>query len=176
MTRAEFDEIESWYDLKDFCYEIECDYCDDIISGDELDERVNDEIINALRYGSWDWKDIRGALRDIPDTVDNYDFLIVNGELDYSYADNDDLDRYKDDVREYAERHGDFDDDEEEDDLEDEDNVPKSYPGTAIQPEDEGTVEQENISITDLFTAIETPEPDEPRDIGFLYEAETNIA
>ena len=175
MTRAEFDEIESWYDLKDFCYEIGCDYCDDIICGDELDERVNDEIINALRYGSWDWKDIRGALRDIPDTADYDDFLIINGELDYSYADNDDLDRYKDDVREYAERHGDFDDDEEEDDLEDEDNVPKSYPGTAIQPEDEGSVEQESISITDLFTTVETSDAaDTPCDLGFLYE--TNAA
>lgn len=172
MTRAEFDEIGSWYDLKDFCYEIGCDYCDDIISGDEFDERVDGEIINALRYGSWDWKDIRGALRDIPDTVDNYDFLIVNGELDYSYADNDDFDRYKDDVREYAERHGDFDDDEEEDNLEDEDSVPKSYPGTAIEPEDEGSVEQENISITDLFTAIETPASDEPSNLYILYETE----
>jgi hypothetical protein len=173
MTRAEFDEIDNWYDLKDFDNEIECYYCEDIIHRDDFDEMVNEEIVDAIRDCSWYWQDILCALREIPQ---GYDFYIRNGTLDYVYADDDDFERYKDDVCEYAERHGDFDDDEEEDDLEDEDSVPKSYPGTAIQPEDEGSVEQENISITDLFTAIETPEPDEPRDIGFLYEAETNIA
>ena len=170
MTRAEFENIDSWYDLKDFCYEIGCDYCDDIINGDELDERVDEEIVNALRYGSWDWKDIRGALRDIPDNSDGYDFLIINGELDYSYADNDDFERYKYDVREYAEERGDFDDDEEDEEPEEDCDAPSVYPGRAILPEDMGEAEKENIPITDLFTTVEVVETEVPCDLSTLYE------
>lgn len=163
MTRAEFENINDWYDLKQFCYDIGCEYCDDVLDSDELDQRIEDDLDDAIRYQSYSWRNVRDALDEIST---GYDYYIVNGSFDYEVANEYDFDRYKDDVREYAERYDHFDDDEGEEDCD----APSVYPGRAILPEDMGEAEQENIPITDLFTTVEVVETEVSCDLSTLYE------
>lgn len=45
MTRQDFiDGITTWAELLDFCYNEECDICEDIVSNDTMCEEIDDDL------------------------------------------------------------------------------------------------------------------------------------
>lgn len=127
MTLQEFDDdITLFYELKDFCSENECSYLDEYF--DDLDDEVNSDLYEWVRYNDSDWEDVRNALNDIGT---GYDFYRRDGSFDYMGCDDEDFDTLKADVREWAIENGKFDDDEDEDedDGEEEEYRPALAPG-----------------------------------------------
>lgn len=108
MTRTEYEEnVVSFGDLIDFCYDNGMDNMDDIMSGDSLDEYIWDEI----RDFNGSWESLRDLLSDIRP---GYDYYRRDGWLDYAWLDDTDFDNYKSEVAEEAEDRGFFEDEEEE--------------------------------------------------------------
>lgn len=117
MTLQEFDDdITLFYELKDFCSENECSYLEEYF--DDLDEEVNSDLYEWVRYNDYDWEDVLSALSGIST---GYDFYRRDGQLDYMGCDNEDFETLKNDVREWAIENGIFDESEEDDDDEDDD-------------------------------------------------------
>lgn len=121
MTRQEFlDEITDWYDLIEWCNNHGCSYCDDIYSDEARDEDINDNLVNMAREN--DWYDLRDILRGLPT---GYDYWRKDEYGDWHGVD-DKLDEYFNNVLEWADENGEFDEEEEEpvyideDDYEDE--------------------------------------------------------
>lgn len=85
MTRSEFDEISTFWELRDFCsahdlYEI----TDDYIDGDDLDDYIWDEI----RDWEGGWEDLGSCLCSIER---GYDYYYRDGCLYYTgYSNGDD--------------------------------------------------------------------------------------
>ena len=143
MTRQEFiDSIDFWHELIDFCNDMECDICEEIVNGDDLEERIREDFNN---YGSeYPWTDIRGWLNDI---VEGHDYYLRNGSFEYEYLCDEDFDDYKESVIEWMDRNNMWDDAEDEWEATDED---ISSEESAIIEDDE-EVPQEDISMSDLF-------------------------
>lgn len=122
MTRHDFIYgITTWRELLDFCSEIDCDVCENIVSDDELDDRIADDF-REYAY-DYNWKDIRDWINRIPTDAAYY---YRSGSFEYESADAD-FDDYKDDVLSWCDEEADVFDEEEdydilcpfEDDLED---------------------------------------------------------
>lgn len=112
MTRQDFiDGITTWSELIDFCYNEDCDICEDIIDSDEMDEEISDNLSEEARECSW--RDIRDALNDI---TTGYSYYRRDGSFDYVPMDDSDFDSYKDDVIEWMDNGGYWDDEENYDD------------------------------------------------------------
>lgn len=87
MTRNEFiNDIDTWWDLIDFCREEDCDVCEDVISDDDLSDYIEEDIENAAHDGM-SWQEIRDRLNDL-DT--SYDYYVNDGYMIYNGLDNDD--------------------------------------------------------------------------------------
>lgn len=113
MTRREFiDTVNDFYDLVSFCNENGCDMCEDIYDDDERDGMIDEDIRDAVGYDSW--RDIRDWLSSIPT---GYDLYIRHSSFDYDGVDND-FEDYKNDVLDWADSEGVWDDDEEDEDIE----------------------------------------------------------
>ena len=110
MTRSEFlDNITEWYELKDFCNDFDCDVCEDIYDDDDYDDCVEEDIRDAIAdYG---WRDIRDFLGNLPG---GYDYYRRNSTLDYDGLGDDDFEDYKEDVLEWGDDCGVWEDEEEE--------------------------------------------------------------
>ena len=64
MTRTEFiDSITTWQELLNFCDDVNCGVCEDIISYDELDGFIADDFREYSH--EYDWQDIRDWLENI---------------------------------------------------------------------------------------------------------------
>lgn len=112
MTREEWiDEITDFDDLKRFGYEngVYEDELNSIIDDDQLDEYVEEDISNGYRS----WRSLRDALGDIPT---GYDWYRCDGGFDYTGLDRSDFLEMKDEILDYLDSTGFFDEDEEEDD------------------------------------------------------------
>ena len=110
MTRTEFiNEVNDFYDLKDFCGEVDCNVCDDIIDSDQYDSYVSDDIENAV--GNYSWEEIRDFLWNLPQ---GWDFYRCNASFDYDYMNDDDFQQYKDDVMNWMDRDSCWDEEEME--------------------------------------------------------------
>ena len=146
MTRQEFiDDVTTWSELLDFCYDNESDICEDIVSFDTMDEEVESDLREEV--GNRSWRDIRDLLCDI-DT--DYDFFRRNGILDYYPLDNHgDFDEYKDAVLDWMDDNGYWDDDE--DDEEEYFDVVPYEELTTSEEEDEPAAESEDFSIGELM-------------------------
>lgn len=118
MTRQEFiDNIDDYYELRDFCQENDSYEFDDIIDQDSFDEYVNDNIWNN-RY---DWRDLQEWLNNIPTGYYFYD--VINGVFDAVGLSDENFESDKDEILQKATNKGWFDEEEpEEDSDEDEDN------------------------------------------------------
>ncbi len=137
MTRTEFiDNVTSWFDLLSFCNENPCDICDSIMSNEEMDEYIDDNLVNEAESNRW--YELRDLLNDIPT---GYDYYINHGYFEFSEADDSDFNSYKDDVLEWGDNNDIWDYDE------DEDEEPPLIPNF----EEEFTVEEEPMSIYDLM-------------------------
>lgn len=110
MTRAEFDEnINSWYDLIDFCQEYGLSSCDNIYDSDQVIEIIRDEA---------NYDGVRGVfylVRNISDLDAEY-FYYGNSGL-VSLYDDIDFERYRLRVIEEFEENFDFDEDDEDEDY-----------------------------------------------------------
>lgn len=145
MTRSYFiDNITEWYQLLDFCYDEDCDLCEDLFLGDNLDSRINDDLYEAVR--NWSWEDVRYSLNDISA---GYDCYYYNGLLDYEELTPSDFDGYKDYVINWMDN-GEYWDAEE--DEEDEDDFDPDAPFDFAE-EDNDDVPEEDFSVGELISA-----------------------
>jgi len=147
MTRVEFlENTNDFYELKDFCSEYGCDYCENVYDDDELDEEVEYDICEYHR--NYSWRELRDYLYDIPI---GYDFYRKNGILDYEGLDDEDFAAFREEVCDWAIENGYLDEDDEEegeDFYDDEDDwfTPESQP-----IEEEEPVAEEDFSIGELM-------------------------
>lgn len=163
MTRSEFlDNITEWYELKDFCNDFDCDVCEDIYDDDDYDDCVEEDIRDAIaNYG---WRDIRDFLWNLPG---GYDYYRRNSTLDYDGLGDDDFEDYKEDVLEWGDDCGVWEDEEEEEYAEDDDFLGSQEE----EPDGEESVEEEDFSVGDLigmcgvvFVAIQNDEAEKQKE------------
>lgn len=141
MTREEFlDNITDWWELIDFCSDESCDICDNIYSSDARDEEINEyQLTDWARNNTW--QNLYSLLENIPT---GYDYYRLDEYGDWEALDDDDFDDYKDDVLNWADDRGVFDEDDDEED-------PADY---GIEDDDEPDDEdiEEPISMFELFS------------------------
>lgn len=144
MTRAEFFEnVTSWWDLKDFCSDEQCDICDDIYDEESRDDYINECLIDWARNDSW--TELLSRLEDIPT---GYDYYRYDDYGEWEGLVDGDFDEIRDEVAEWMDDNGYWDDDEEESDDEDEEPIDDE--------EEEPPVEDEDCSLGELFAASAT--------------------
>lgn len=144
MTRQEFIEgVTAWGELLDFCYDNDSSICEDIVSYDTMDEEVESDLRDEV--GDRSWRDIRDLLCGI-DT--DYDYYRRDGSFNYYPLDNNgDFDEYKDEVLEWMDDNGYWDEEAEEEDF---DGYPSDeYP--THEEEDDVTAADEDFSIRELI-------------------------
>lgn len=121
MTRQDFiDSVTSWQALLDFCYEYDCNVCEDIVAGSDLRDCIAEYFENFAR--DYSWVDIRDWLNRIDEDADYY---YRDGSFEYSSVDAD-FEDYKSDVLDWCDEdatifHEEDDSDEYEDEESDED-------------------------------------------------------
>lgn len=107
MTRNEFvNSIFDFYDLMDFCRDYGCEYCEDIYDDDALDEEVEYDIREHNHEHSW--RSLLDCLRNIPA---GYDFYRKYAPFEYEGLDNEDFLDCKNEVCDWADLNGYFEDD-----------------------------------------------------------------
>ena len=112
MTRQEFiDSVRTWSDLLSFCYDYDCNVCENIISHGELAEYIADDFANFSH--DYRWIDIRDWLNSIDD---NAGYYYRDGSFDYTSVDGDFQD-YKDDVLSWCDEDASIFDEDDEDDT-----------------------------------------------------------
>lgn len=144
MTRQEFiDNVTTWYELIDFCYNVNCDYCNDVYSVDSRDDCINEDLVD-MAQNAYDWQELLEVLQNIPT---GYDYYIRDDYGEWSGTDDGDytFDDYKDDVLEWMDINDCWNGGDEE--VEEE-----PAPDDDEDPEDEESVEEEDVSIAELFT------------------------
>lgn len=136
MTREDFFEnINDWGDLKDFAEENNCYILDDVYDEDSMNDYISEELIECAR--SWSWMEVRDWLDGLP--TDSYWYRRDDYGDWISLGDYDDLDRAKEEVAEWIDENGEWDEEEEEAPYED--------------PDDERKTEEEGFSIVELMAA-----------------------
>lgn len=118
MTRREFiEEVTTFRELRDFCNDIDYDRLYDFFDGDDFDSFANDDIYDWMRDGG-DWDTLRGTLNDLNPGCDFYERVSALDYVGYDIRD-DMFEELKNDVLEYADENGYFDDEDEDDVCED---------------------------------------------------------
>ena len=120
MTKDEFyEEISDFDDLISFCERHGCEHLvEDIKRSDDFDDWIWDQL-EDLR-SRWYWYDLRAALNNID--APSGDYFVPIDELEYNDLGDADLDSYMDDVIDWGDAEGFWDeeiDDEEEYDDDD---------------------------------------------------------
>lgn len=166
MTRQEFvDEVWSWGELMDFCYDNNYEL-EDIFDEDAKDDYFDNEIEEMARNSS-DWRELLDRLEEIPN---GYDWYVIDDYYGFRGADEDDFRDFKDQVLEWADHDGIWDDDEE----------PDEEPMMDSEEDDESNNEleiEEPLSIRELFAAtvagyqkIETAKAEEREENEALFD------
>lgn len=160
MTRQEFvDDVTTWSELIDFCSDECIDFCENVYYEDSYDDCINEELEDLVREEGW--RDILSWLDNLPR---GYDYYIKDEYGEWSGADDYTFDRYKADVLEYMDDNDEWEDDEEE--------TPYEY----HDPEDDIPVEEEDISVAELFTAcsstVQKLESDKIADVAAAEQEE----
>ena len=142
MTRSEFeDNVNTWWELIDFCREIDCDVCDDIYDEDYAYDRINDSAQDWIREDGWEYA--ADKLSEIPRECEYYYYNYDNGN--YEEADDYLFDDFKDRVLNYCDRYDEWDEVEEEDSVEEEE---------PIKAEEDNEEEiKEEFCIDELFSS-----------------------
>lgn len=114
MTRSEFiNDITRWWELIDFCRDVGCEVCEDIVCADDLDRCIEDDVENSAHDGM-SWEDIRDRLNDIET---RYEYYLNDGYIIYNGLNSEeDFDEYKDEVLDWMDSYGDWDEEDTEDD------------------------------------------------------------
>lgn len=146
MTRAEFYEnVTTWRDLKDFCDDKQCSICDDIYDEESRDDWINECLVEWARCNSW--IRLHSILEGIPT---GYDYYRYDNYGDWVGLDDGDFDEFRDDVAEWMDYNGYWDEgeeanDDEEEVLDDEGDAPST------DPEDAEPIDDEDCSLGELF-------------------------
>lgn len=143
MKRQEFiDEVGCWGELIDFCNQEGCEGCEDIYSLGDRDYEIEEDLCEVVRDSSW--REILDSLQAY-DRDSGYDYYLKNDWGDFEgLNDYEDFTSYKDDVLDWGDDNGIWDEDDE-----DEDEEPQLY----IDPEDTTPLETEDISIEELLSS-----------------------
>lgn len=100
MTRQQFlEEIDGWGELINFCYEEDCDLCDDVYDEDGKDSFYNDLLVDMASDAD-NWQDLSSRLNYIPEG-DGY-YILDNFGDDMRTADYDDFQEIKNQVLEWG--------------------------------------------------------------------------
>lgn len=151
MTKSEFlSDVRDFWDLRDFCYDADSSYFDDIFDEGAKDDFVNEYLSNLGR--SLDWKDIRDYLNDVPDRESEWYHL--DDYAGFMALNDDDFVNMKNEVMEWAEDNDIFDEEPEPEEEED----------------DDYEVKDEPISTEFLLAACKEESGDEPSELPPLSE------
>ena len=135
MTRQDFiEEVSNFSELIDFCSENGCSELGDVYDEDTYNEIINQDIVQWAREE--DWKSLYNILDSLPDGFEYYS--CEYGE--WTGLGWDDFHYYKENVLEWADRNGVFDEEEEPEPEPEEDD--EEYDGSA---------EDEDISLLDMM-------------------------
>lgn len=136
MTKQYFiNEVNSWSELMDVCYDEGCNCCDDVYDDEAYDETIDNQIMDWLESESW--RDVLARLNDLPT---GYDYYTRDDWGEWHGVDND-FDVYKSDVFDWFEDNGYWEDEAQEDNQEDDyDDYGEDEP-----------LEEEEISVAELF-------------------------
>lgn len=143
MRRQDFiDDITTWSELLSFCYDEDCDICEDIYSEDDRDENIDsNSLVEWARNNTW--QELYDILEEIPT---GYDYYWEDDYGDWHGADDDLFEDRKQEVIEWMDDGGYWD--EEYEDEED------AYLDNDYEEEEDlEPIEPESISFTDLFTS-----------------------
>lgn len=115
MTRQYFiDNIITWSELLSFCYEYDCNACENIISRNELCDAIADDFATCSH--GYHWTDIRDWLNRIDS---NCSYYYRDSSFEYTSVDGD-FDIYKEEVLAWCDEGADiFEEDEPFDPFED---------------------------------------------------------
>ena len=155
MTRQEFlDNINDWDDLLGFCRDEECDICEDIYDESDMDDYINEHLVDMASDAS-NWYSFRDNLSEIPSGAGWY---LYNSYFDWDELTDDDFEDYKSDVCDWMDDGGYWDEEDDEYEVEDyliDDEEPAPYTPPAPQPDPDDLVpiDDEDISMTELFSA-----------------------
>lgn len=147
MTRDEFvNDVNTWWELKDFCIDNDCPIMDDVFDSDYLDEYLDREIEDWSQNMSWT------TLRDKLNEIETgYDWYCWDGYGDIAPMDEDDLDYYKDDILSWGDDHDIWDVEDEELEPDDE------FEDELCEPEnDEDEAVEEPFSVFELIVSCQS--------------------
>ena len=111
MTREEFEEIEDFSELLDFCNNYDCDIYNEIYDDDSYHDFIDEDIRDMVRWYSWE--QIRNYLDELPY---GYDYYRRTDDGWQGIDENSDFDYMKDEVRDWAEEEEIFDEEDEQED------------------------------------------------------------
>lgn len=144
MTRDEFCELREWSDIIDFCREYNLSFCDYVYDSEAYDDEINEELERRAQEDSW------YEVKDWLDSLDSgYDYYIKDGWGDFEGASNGDFDRICEEILDYCDDEGLWDEEEEEEE-------PEEYlvdEEATEEDEDDDVEVEEGCSIEDLFGA-----------------------
>lgn len=149
MTRQEFIEnVNDWYDLKDFCADNDCGVLDDIYDEDGMDNEI-EYYITEYR-DDYSWRDFRDMLDDIPT---GYEFYLEEGAFNWVGLDDSDFRDYKESVLEWMDNgeYWDEDDEDEDDFIDDNQAIGCDDLFSPGEEDDDGPVAEEDFSVGDLI-------------------------
>lgn len=139
MTRNEFlNGVNTWSELRNLCGDYDYPIYTYVYSQYELDDYINEHLVDMARHAS-DWRDLLESLEAIPTGVAYY---IRDEDGDFLEADESDFEYLKDEVFDWIEGNGLF---EEEEDGEE-----KPEP-LEEDSDDRYEVGNEGMSIAELF-------------------------
>ena len=145
MTRQEFlDNVNTWYELIDWCNENGCYVCDEIYDEDSYNERIDDQIVEWARNETW--QGLRDILNGLPEGYEYYredDYGDWYGMDEYG-----DLDGYLSEALDWGDDNGIWEDDED-----DEEEYLEEEEAPEFETEDEDIIEIEEVSFNDLFSS-----------------------
>lgn len=135
MTRQEFiDNTTTFWELIDFCNDYNCYVCEDVVDDEYRDELIDEEVSSIVEDEHW--YTIRDLLDNIPT---GYSYYRANGGLDFDGLDTEDFNYYFEEVLDWADSNGVFDDEDEDEEEYDE-------------PVDDVVVHEPDVQIGDLIS------------------------
>lgn len=110
MTRQQFIEtVTQWWELKEVCEDHGCPVCDEVYDEEGMDNEINYSVSEYA--GDYSWYDLRDKLDDIPS---GYDAYHASGSFDWEGLTPEDFDDYKNDVLDWMDDNGYWDEEEPE--------------------------------------------------------------
>ncbi len=151
MTKTYFiEEINYWWELIDFCNEYGCSICGNVYDEETVDDFIKEDI--DYLFGSEPWENIGSQLSQF---YSGSEYYRRDGALDYVALDDYDFAYNKDDVLEWAEEEGVFEEEGEAEESVDEDEEKELTPQLEVTQSGSSQDEAEAPSVDDIFSLFE---------------------